>query len=212
MKNMSIWKHPARIFASLALLAIALTALIAVPIVASAGDVESDASNRSGLDVATCADRSGGDHPRMQRFLEELVQDQVISVEQADEIASRLTGKHFNACVARILFERGTAIEATATVTDSERREVLGALVSGKSLSEYAAQHGVDDATLVAAIMAEPAAKAAELVAAGELNQEVADDILGKLEAKVSEVIQMTDVKPRHFRQLRQSLEDQGEL
>jgi hypothetical protein len=185
-----------RLTAVVSLFGLALASLIAVPLIASAGEPGGE-SDSSGSSVAECDRRANGEHPRAQRFLDELVADGVISADQAAEIDARLSEKHFTACVAHLLFERGNAIRSTASATATEPREVLGALVAGESLSQYAGEHGVDDATLIGAIMASPEAKAAELVAAGEIDQATVDSILAGIESRVTELIQKTDIEPR---------------
>lgn len=188
-----------RLLAVAGLFGIALMAVIAVPMIASAGEYEIDAPNRPPLTVATCEDRVAAEDPRRDDFLDELVADEVISTDQAAEIDARLDVKHFERCVARILFNRGTAIDATASVTGTEKREVLGAIVAGQSLSEYADEHGIDDATLVDAIMQAPSEKAAELIANGEFSQEDVDGVLARIEERVNELIHVTDVAPHRL-------------
>ncbi|CAN5621231.1 hypothetical protein BH23CHL2_BH23CHL2_09670 [soil metagenome] len=189
---------PGRLIAVAALLGIAVMTVLAVPLVASA-DEDGIAPKRGPGDVQACRDRVGADHPRLDAFLNGLVQDEVITAEQAAEIDSRLDDRHFDACVARILRDRGNAIEATATVTNAKRREVIGALVAGESLSRYANERGGDDATLIAAIMEDPTVKATELVANGPITQEEVDNLLAQIEGRASELINLTDIKRPPF-------------
>jgi hypothetical protein len=186
-----------------------LIAVLAVPFVASADEPERDRPSPAATTVEECSNRAAMENPRLDGFLDELVTDNVISADQADEIAARFDAKHFNGCVASILFDRGTVIEGTANVTGTENREVLGAIVAGQSLSEYANEHGVDDATLIDAIMAGPEAKAAELVAGGEISQEDVDGILAKIEERVTDGIYVTDATPRHRGGVNRQLGDQ---
>jgi hypothetical protein len=197
MKKILLTVGAGGMLAVTALFGLALVALLAIPLAASADEHENDAPNRPPSSVADCEVRSQGDHPRAQMFLDELVADEVISQEQAAEIELRLGEKHFDGCFARLLYERGNAIHATADVTASEPREVLGALVAGQSFSQYANEHGVDDATLIAAIMAAPEVKAAELVAAGEIDQATVDGVLANIESRVTDMIQKTDIAPK---------------
>ena len=187
-----------RLLTVAALFGVAIAALIAVPIVASAD--EHQGSRRGGHGPTTieqCRDRVAAEDPRRDAFLDELVADAVISAEQAAEIDARMDAHQFDGCVARILFDRGTVIGATAEVTGTEPREVLGALVAGQSLSEYANSFGVEDVALLDAIMQVPEAKAAELVATGDITQEEVDSILGKIEERVGEFILKSDISPR---------------
>ncbi len=204
--------HPRRIGAIVAMFAIALGALVLVPVAARAGDPENDAPNRPPLTVSVCQERAAGDHPRMDSFLDELVADQVINAEQADEIEARLEGRHLVQCVARIVFERGTVIEATAEATSTEPREVIGAMVAGQSLADFAAEHGVDESALVVAIMVAPSANASGLVASGAISQETADEALRAIESRVSELIQSTEHRPRRFHGGRWSEQAQPEV
>ncbi len=187
-----------RIATVAALFGIALIALIAVPFVASADEPTGDGPRKGPTTVEQCDNRVAADTPRRDNFLDELVTDAVISADQATEIDARLDTRRFEGCVARIVFPRGTAVEATASATGTAKREVLGALVAGQSLSEFANEHGVDDASLMTAIMESPTAKATDLVNNSEIDQATADSILAKIEECVSEVIHKTDLQPRH--------------
>ena len=62
-------------------------------------------------------------------------------------------------------------------------------MIGGGSLAEYAAGHGIDEATLIAALQAAPQERAAEMVANGELPQEEADDLLAEVNVYISELI-----------------------
>ena len=186
-----------RLLTVAALFGVALVALIAVPFVASADEGLEGKRDRHGpTTVEQCRDRVAAEDPRRDNFLDELVTDAVITAEQAAEIDARMDAHHFNGCVARILINRGIVIGSTAEITGTEPREVLGALVAGQSLSEYANSFGVDDVSLVSAIMQTPEAKAAELVANGEIGQEDVDNILQKIEERVGEIILNSDVSP----------------
>ena len=204
MKNFPKKLGGGRLMTVTALLGIALLAVLAVPFVGSAaqtanGRPSGDRSNQAPLTVEECRSWVELNDPRRDTFLDELVADAVISADQAAEIDARLDARHFEACVARILWERGNAIEATAAATGTEKREVVGALIAGQSLAEFAAEYGVDEATLVDAIMAAPEAVAAELVNSGQLGQDEANAIIAKIEERVSVGIHLTDVSPRRF-------------
>ena len=199
MKRISSLFTSARVVTVAALFGAALVALVAVPFVASADEAPGEGPKRAPVSVEQCENRVAADDPRRDNFFDELVTDGVISADQAAEIDARLDAKHFDGCVARILFQRGTAVEATASATGTEKREVLGALVAGQSLSEFANERGVDDASLIVAIMEVPTTKATELVNNGEIDQATVDGILAKIEERVSEAIHNTDVAPRHF-------------
>jgi hypothetical protein len=178
---------------------VVLVALLAVPLVTFAAESEPGDRPQS---VAGCEERAAeSDLPRLNEFLAELVNDNVVSQEQADEIEARAREKGEYRCIAHLLFPKRSAIGATADSTDTNRREVLRALHNGDSLAGYAAEHGVSEADLVAAIMAGPETKAAELVANGELTQEDADELLTTIETYVNELIHADGI--RGFRQTR---------
>ena len=199
MKTLRIPGGAGRILAVAALFGLTALALVAVPIVASADEHDGGDRDRPFRSVSACSDRVDREDPKRDAFFDELVADNVISGDQAAEIDARMDVWQFDGCVARLLFTRGTAIDATATVSNTERREVLGAIVSGQSLADYASGHAVEADALIDAIMASPTAKAAELVAAGELNQADADRILGKIENRVSSGIHETDIGRDRF-------------
>ena len=199
MKKIGSKLWSGRLLTVAALFGVTLMAVLAVPLLVSADEPVGDRQANPPPDVAACLDRVALDDPFRDSFLDELVTDGVISTEQAAEIDARLDDKHFDGCVARILWERGNAIEATAAATGAAKREVVGALIAGESLSEFANARGVDDETLIAAIMAGPEAKAAELVASGQLSQAEIDRILARIEERVSAGIHVTDVAPRRF-------------
>ncbi|MEZ4521123.1 MAG: hypothetical protein R3A46_05710 [Thermomicrobiales bacterium] len=200
MKKIQRMVRSGRFLAVAALFGLAATVLVALPLVASADESDGGAPNTPPLSVEDCRDRAGGDHPFRDEFMDELVADAVITADQAAEIGARLDDHRVEACIGRIVFERGNAIRSTASVTGTEPREVLGAIVSGQSLSQFANDHGIDDSTLIEAIMEEPTAKAAELVSSGELSQAEADQILSAIEERVTVMIQKTDISPRRFR------------
>lgn len=199
MKRIGNPLQSGRLLAVTALFGIALVAVVAVPLVAAADDLVSQRGRNAPANVEECRNRVGLEDPWRDGFLDELVTDEVISTDQAAEIDARLDQKHLDACIGRILHQRGNAIEATASVTGVEKREVLGALVAGESLSQFANDRGVDDAALINAIMADPETRAADLVAAGEMSQEDAERILGKIEILVGELIHKADIAPRRL-------------
>ncbi len=80
-------------------------------------------------------------------------------------------------------------VEITADLTGTDSGEVFDALQNGQTLVEFAADHGVDEQSLVDAIMAGVEQKAAEAVAAGDLTQDDADQIIANLEEHVRATI-----------------------
>lgn len=175
---------------------------------------ESDATPTDGawseLTAQACTERvDNAEAPRMTDFLEELVADGVIDQSQADEIESRLRERGEDACVGMILYQPGQAINATADATSTEPRDVLRALRDGATLADYAAQYGVSEEQLVDAIMADSEAKAAELVASGELEQARADELLLSIEERVTEGIHNTkEDRARPWRDARERIGD----
>ncbi len=199
MKKIAGRLRSGRLLTVAALFGIALIALVAVPFVASADEPANRGQRNQPTSVSQCLERVAREDPLRDEFLDELVNDAVISAEQAAEIDARLDEKHLGVCIGRVLYRPGNAVTATAEATGTEKREVLGAIVAGESLSEYANSRGVDDAALVDAIMAAPEAKAAELVAAGEVTQTEVDAVLARIESRVTEMIQKTDISPRRM-------------
>jgi hypothetical protein len=84
---------------------------------------------------------------------------------------------------------KSSAVETTAELTGTTTDEVAAALRDGVSLAAYAAEHGVAEADLAAAIVAAEEQRLDELVAAGRLTQEQAGARRADLEARVSELV-----------------------
>lgn len=198
------FRRPGRGRLGIILCGLVLATLVAVPVVAQAA-VEDDANpperqlpERHHLPeaflhpargVASCEAVAEGERPRMTRFIDELMADGVISEEQAAEIRSRLAKAREDACLESMLWHPGDGLQAIAEVTGTTHREVLGALIAGQTAAEYAAEHGVGEDALIAALMAEPEARAAELIEAGELDAQRAEELLDAIEARIAEAI-----------------------
>jgi polyhydroxyalkanoate synthesis regulator phasin len=178
-----------------AILSFGLLAVLVLPSVTAAESAQNDPDATGDLHTAAlqqidCATQATeGDFPRMTEFLGELVADGVISQEQADEIDRRFRELAEYTCLLHQLFPKREAFGVTADITGTHRHEVVRAMIGGGTLAEYAADHGIDEATLIAALMEAPADRAADMVAAGDLSQEEADELLAEVETYIGELI-----------------------
>jgi len=189
-----------------AALALVLGALLTTSLVAAQS---SDDGGRPDL-VQDCVDRATNrEAPRMAEFLNELVADGVVDQAQADEIERRLRDDAEDRCIARLLYDRGQAITVTAVATGTLESDVLHAMRDGGTLAGYAAEHGVSETDLIAAIMAPSYETAAILITNGELEQAKADELLAEIEERVSERVNLTkDELPMRQRPIRDALGD----
>lgn len=80
-------------------------------------------------------------------------------------------------------------IETVADLTGTEIEEVFDALENGQTPAEFAAEYGVSEDDLVAAIMADAEERATEAVADGDLSQDEADEILARLEERARAIL-----------------------
>lgn len=194
-----------------AAVALAGLALVIVgPTLVGAQETQSQEDGWQELTPQVCAERSAdADTPRMSAFLDELVSDGAVDQSQADEIERRLHERGESACVGMILYQPGQMIEAIAETTATQPRDVLRALRDGATPAEYAAQYDVPEAELIEAVMADSHARAAELVASGELDQARADELLVAIEERIAAAIHRThDELPRRWQGARDELED----
>lgn len=175
-----------------AILSFGLLAALALPSVTFAEDEPNDpdallAALDTHIDCEVQADT--GEFPRMTEFLTELVTDGVISQEQSTEIDARFREDAEYVCILHQLFPKREAFRVTAEVTDTARRQVVRSMIGDGTLAEYAAEHGVDEPTLIAALQSAPQERAAEMVADGELPQDEADELLAEVDAYITELI-----------------------
>jgi len=202
-------RRPLTLIGGAAALAI-LSGVLLAPALVTAQSSD-DTGDDGGLPetVQDCVDRAvEREAPRMTEFLDELVADGIVDQAQADEIENRLRGAAEDRCIARLLYDRGQAVTATAIATGTLESEVLHAMRNGGTLAGYAAEHGVISKTdLIAAIMTPSHEAAALLVSNGELEQVKADELLAEIEARVAERINLTkDELPRRPTPIRDAL------
>ncbi|MHB1063758.1 MAG: hypothetical protein ACYC1Z_04565 [Georgenia sp.] len=146
-------------------------------------------------DTATTAgDSSLADRlTRLKEALAGLVDDGTLTQEKADTIAATLNdsealgpqefGRRMHDDAGPLPFESaGEVLGLTA-------EEMRDALRSGSSLADLAEQQGVDVGTLVDALVAVATERIDTAVAAGDLEQDRADELKAQLEERVTAVV-----------------------
>jgi polyhydroxyalkanoate synthesis regulator phasin len=126
---------------------------------------------------------------RIREALSGLVEDGSLTEEQADEVAGTLAesgvggrGGHHGA---------GVALDTAAEVlglTEDELREALA--TEGATLADVAEEQGVDPGALVDALVQAAEERIAEAVEEGRVTQEEADERVGDLEERITELVQ----------------------
>ncbi|MEM8904985.1 MAG: hypothetical protein AAGF02_14885 [Actinomycetota bacterium] len=158
--------------------ALAGGALVAVPAVAGAQD-----------DDTTTPDSSAEAAPetsRWQAFLDTLVEEGVITQEQADTLVERIQDRREEAREDRA--ERRAEQLAIVTETLGIDEEALeAAREDGQTLAEIAEAQGVSVETLVDALMEPKLESLDERVAAGELTDDEAADRAAELEERLTD-------------------------
>lgn len=200
-----------RVLAGTAVALVGLALVVIGPALVAAQETQSqEESGRPELTPQACAERAAeANTQRLSAFLDDLVADGVVDQSQADEIERRLRERGASACVGMLLYQPGQAIEAAAELTETEPRDVRRALRDGATLAEYAAQYDAPEEQLIDAVMADSYARAADLVASGELDQAVADELLVTIEERIAVAIHRThDELPRRWQGARDKLED----
>lgn len=162
---------------SLVSAALAGGALVAVPAVAGAQE-----------DDTTTPDASAEAAPestRWQSFLDTLVEEGVITEEQADTLTERLQERREEAQEARS--ERRAERTAILTETLGIDEEALeAAREDGQTLAEIAEAQGVSVDTLVDALMEPKLADLDERVAAGDLTDDEAAERAAEIEERLT--------------------------
>ncbi|MEO1065383.1 MAG: hypothetical protein AAFZ07_28535 [Actinomycetota bacterium] len=157
--------------------ALAGGALVAVPAVAGAQDDDTTTTDPS----TEVAPESG----RLGNFLDGLVEQGVISAEQADAIVEAFSDAREERQAAR---EERRA-EQLAIVTDVlglDEEALEAAREEGQTLADLAEQQGVSVETLVDALMEPKLDDLDERVAAGELTEEEAAERAAEIEERVT--------------------------
>lgn len=184
-------------FASLGVLAL-LSGFLLLPVAAGAQEsaiAPEGFPHRS--DPERCVALQDREFPLFEIFLDRIVEAGIVSQEQADMILGEFMDAAQERCFGRLILSPRDAAEVTAEVTDSEVRDVWFALRGGDSLASYAADNGVSQDELVAALMTEASGNADELVAGGYLSEDEANDLLERIEDRVLELIDKVP-EPRH--------------
>ena len=86
------------------------------------------------------------------------------------------------------------ALDTIAELTGTTLDDVMAAVMEGRTLVDFAAEHGVSETDLVAAISADVEAQIAANVESGHMTQEQADQILMNLEEIVTSVVNTADL------------------
>jgi polyhydroxyalkanoate synthesis regulator phasin len=124
---------------------------------------------------------------RIRASLDALVVDGTISAEQADAVASHLTGRlnlH-----GRRLHRIHAGLDVAALAIGITERELLEALRDGQSVAEVAATNGVDAQTVIEALVAEVNERVDEAVASGDLDAHRASQIMADAEDRVTDFV-----------------------
>ncbi len=121
-----------------------------------------------------------------QAFIQSLIDDAVITQEQADVIAER-------AQEARADFghrgHRGARLEAAADAIGITPEQLRGAVQAGSTIAEVAGDNGVDPQTVIDALVAEKQEKLDQAVADGRLTEEEASEKAADIETKVTDAV-----------------------
>jgi hypothetical protein len=91
----------------------------------------------------------------------------------------------------------GDAVSITAELTGTTSDDVIAALQDGASLASYAAEQGVAREELTSAIVAAARQDLEERVAAGDITQERADELLAELDQRVEDLVDREGFAPR---------------
>ncbi len=121
-----------------------------------------------------------------QSFIQSLIDDGVITQEQADVIAER-------ADEARVGFghrgHRGAKLVTAAETIGITTEELRDAVTAGSTIAEVATDNGVDPQTVIDALVAEKQEKLEQAVADGRLTDEEAADKAAEIEQRVTDAV-----------------------
>lgn len=133
----------------------------------------------------------GGERPHiLENALDELVDEGVITQEQADAVRDRVRSKFFefrSDHPGRL--GRGEGLAAAAETLGLSTEEVMDALIEGSTLADLASEQGVEVQAVVDAIVAERTTRIDQAVANGLLDAERAEEIKAGLADRVSDFV-----------------------
>jgi hypothetical protein len=119
-----------------------------------------------------------------------LVEDGTIDQGQADAVATALEEARPERSLRHPHLRHHLGLEGVAESLGMTQEELRDALRDGRTVADVAGERGVDVQVVVDAIVAAQRARVDEAVAAGELTQERADEILGGAEERATALVE----------------------
>ncbi len=138
-------------------------------------------------DDAPPAEAAASAEDRLRDALSGLVEDGSITQEQADEVATTLSGSGWHGGWG---WGGSSVVTETLGLSEEELRTALEA--DGATLASVAEDQGVAVEDLVAALAEAVRERVATAVEEGRLTQEQADEWLADLETRITEAVQST--------------------
>ena len=175
------WKTAA--IAALGLLA----AIVATPlaVAAASGDPTATPSTTGTL----CQRDNAGGQGWGARLLTGLIDEEIISQDQADQIRGYVSSKAETACVSGHLLAPYDVMQVSTQVLGLSEREIVAALRQGQSLADLAAQQGVVVEDLTEALKTKATDNGAWYVSQGKLTQEQVDAALGGIDERIQTIV-----------------------
>ncbi|MCC6791160.1 MAG: hypothetical protein IT336_05720 [Thermomicrobiales bacterium] len=144
-----------------------------------------------GRDRGDCL-REAASGMRLTNTLDELVADGTITADQQTEIVEALDEGRVNrpfACNGIGVLRNGAVGDAVVQLLDMKRYEIRQAWRDGASLTEIAADQGVDRATLVDTMVSALDARLTEAVDEGTITAEQKAEIMESATVKIEEAV-----------------------
>ena len=183
------WKTAA--IAALGLLAVVAAVPLAVG--AASGDPTSTPSTTSTL----CQRDDVGGQGWGARLLTGLIDQGIISQDQADQIRGYVSSEAETACVSGHLLAPYDVMQVSTQVLGLTEREIVSALREGQSLADLAAQQGVAVEDLTNALKTEATDNGAWYVSQGKLTQEQVDAALAGIDERLQTIVERQGLPDR---------------